>query len=502
MKRWLFLIPLLFISNLYADSITSGVGLILPTTGVVDLTKSWATKYNENFNVIAGTIVANINDINIIESRLDNVAASTASIGSTLANTLDNTSSTQTKTGGLIVNAMIKADDFSGSGRLLTGITAASISSGTFNDTFLRQYNIVVGTLTASNVDIATNIVENALNAVNSICINRDCSVLFQSGVYQLGVTTAIVKVSTGISVYAIPGSSTVWAMTSNTSSGVVVYGGIDGISFDLAGKSYSGLLVDQRFNSRFTNNKIYNSLNLSIDNGQLIRIENSTKVVNENNYYDNFAIYFEGTFGKAPFGIVNSTYVSYKNNYFGNTTDLDSGIGRVLVVLGGDYLDIQNNNITECGGECVGITGFSNIPSLRIQHLNFSGNKITSPVGTQANPGALLTFVDGSVDMNFSTTVVVDNNDFYITGNGTSGQVIDIRDQTGTPSGSVVISNNRVHSIGNSTAWTFLAVRNSAVHKTLINGNKVFGINTFISDSGTGTAYTGLGNFLNGVEQ
>ena len=381
------------------------------------------------------------------------------------------------------------------------GTPPASGGSGSSSGT-IRQFDVYVGTLGAPGVDVATRSVANALTQIDSLCSVKPCSVFWKAGAYELGTEVAIPKVSTGIYIYAVRESSTVWAMTSNTSSGVVVYGGIDGITFDLAGKSYSALLVDQRFNGNVQHCIFNNALSLSIDNGQIVRIENSTRAVNQFNRYNDFALYYEGSSGKAPFSIANSTYVVFSNNYFGNTNDLDSGIGRLLFVIGGDYIDVTDNEITECAGECIGIWGLAGVPTLKLQHFNFQRNKITSPVGTQPNPGALVSFVDIN-ELNFSTGVIISDNDFYMAG-ATSGQVIDIRDANGTGgvSSGILITNNRAHSLTAGSNWTFLAVRSAGVHKTIVTENKCFGLSAFISDSGTGTAYTGLANFLNGVEQ
>lgn len=57
MRKLLYLIPFFLISNLIADELTPApMQLLLPTTGVRDLDRSWADKYNENFRIIASTL--------------------------------------------------------------------------------------------------------------------------------------------------------------------------------------------------------------------------------------------------------------------------------------------------------------------------------------------------------------------------------------------------------------------------------------------------------------
>lgn len=47
--------------NLYADTVTSGsIGLLKPTTGIIDVKRNWLDKLNSNFDTIASTITATI----------------------------------------------------------------------------------------------------------------------------------------------------------------------------------------------------------------------------------------------------------------------------------------------------------------------------------------------------------------------------------------------------------------------------------------------------------
>ena len=94
MKR-LTLAFFLAAAPLYADSVTSGsMGLLLPTTGVADVTRSWADKYNENFRIISsttGTILTNLatiaTDTTTINNRFNNVATDTTTIFDALNST-------------------------------------------------------------------------------------------------------------------------------------------------------------------------------------------------------------------------------------------------------------------------------------------------------------------------------------------------------------------------------------------------------------------------------
>src|SRR3990167_6353963 len=70
MKRLFYLMPILFIGQLYADQTTSGVGLILPTTGAVDRNRSYGDKLNSNFSMIGSSLTT-------ADTRLDNLDTST-----------------------------------------------------------------------------------------------------------------------------------------------------------------------------------------------------------------------------------------------------------------------------------------------------------------------------------------------------------------------------------------------------------------------------------------
>ena len=62
-----------FCSITYADTTTSGVGLIKPTTGIIDTTESWASKINRNFDIVGSSL-------NTADSRLDSLDTSTTAI--------------------------------------------------------------------------------------------------------------------------------------------------------------------------------------------------------------------------------------------------------------------------------------------------------------------------------------------------------------------------------------------------------------------------------------
>ena len=77
MKKTLLFLLTLFPGTLFADTLTSGVSLIKPTTGQVDTRRSWADKFNFNFDVIGSSL-------NTANTRLNSLDTSTSSADSRL----------------------------------------------------------------------------------------------------------------------------------------------------------------------------------------------------------------------------------------------------------------------------------------------------------------------------------------------------------------------------------------------------------------------------------
>lgn len=189
---WLQL-SLISIAN--ADEITTNLGLILPSTGVVDSTRHWGDKLNYNTKAIstwiaaANTAISNINSstatiiirldnldssTGTLTTRINNLDASTATLTirsnnldsststlTTRINNLDastatlrliasNTNyltvlgSTQTKSAGITLNGDLTATNIVGAGANITALNASNITSGTLPDGRVNQSSVTV----------------------------------------------------------------------------------------------------------------------------------------------------------------------------------------------------------------------------------------------------------------------------------------------------------------------------------------------------------------------
>jgi hypothetical protein len=236
---------LLWFSNLaIADTITSGsVGLIKPSTGTVDASRSWGDKLNFNFEVITDTFDVVISSILAVE------------------NTAKNIFSTQ------VVNGQIYGED------VAQGTLASShVISGTFlrdspgvlrsSHTAGKQkyYQVTIGSVGA-NPDSA-DILDNGISGLNSalvigqlmgmtmhqstsfvsIFLNPDTNFSMNGGTLPFGATL-------------VCGDSTTISPVGISSAILDVYGQIGRLGnpcvIDLQGRGYSGEMIRLRSKSR-----------------------------------------------------------------------------------------------------------------------------------------------------------------------------------------------------------------------------------------------------------
>lgn len=192
MKKILLAICLIS-SPLYADTITSGnLGLLLPSTGAVDTTRSWADKINTNFEIISSTV-------GDLEARIDD-------LGQRLS--------------------------FSSAPRIAT---------------------VLIETVGALGVDFTGNTetaFESALELVGALGITSEstapATIFLKEGVYQYSGTT----VPAGIKFFGTEGSSTVIVLGAGTVSMFDVWGTLEGITLDFGNKDFRGEVIRQHDNS------------------------------------------------------------------------------------------------------------------------------------------------------------------------------------------------------------------------------------------------------------
>lgn len=172
-KRLLYLIPLLFAFNVYADTLTTGdVSLIKIATGTgIPSTRHWGDKLNSNFDIIAGTFTK-------INTRLANIDSATASINS---NMLNLTSSTQTKTGGVQFGGSILASAFVVNGTTLTAGggdgSGNTVSHSTFSRTIGQGGDVFQATSPFNAIPGASWMIGlSSINIINVQCFTNTIS--------------------------------------------------------------------------------------------------------------------------------------------------------------------------------------------------------------------------------------------------------------------------------------------------------------------------------------
>ena len=119
----------------------------------------------------------------------------------------------------------------------------------------------------------------------------------------------------------------------------------------------------------------------------------------------------------------------------------------------------------------------------------------------SQSSRGMINFFIGNSAPtgLEISTGMYITNSRFYNYTGGNFGAAW-IQTYTTKLVMAGIIRGNIVHS-PTPTTDTWLGLADSAFNWTIAD-NYVTGFDTFISDSGKGTKYTGLGNFRNSIEQ
>ena len=375
----------------------------------------------------------------------------------------------------------------------------------TLNDTTggggssIRPYRIVVGTLTAADVDIASDTVDGlneALRRLGAAGLTDSTTavgfIFYKEGLYRITGAT----IPAGITVFSAIGSSTVWSVNVTTHQMAVIYGKIDGLTFDIAVANYTTDMLVFKNNSQLRNFKIEGGKNLdpNVERSSIFSIKNTSNVVIQNgdlgimaNGADQIEL-GQGSSIEIYFSshiVLDNLYIkehipsggSQTNGVIGISTSTDVTVKRLFVERSGDIF--------------LGIHGAKEI---YIEDNSFFITK------TGDARGYLGIWDDGVAS---STGVIFNRNKFVVT-NQNSGKLIAIGQcddgAQGFKVNGVVISNNFV--TGGVAGWTFVKTCNADAINTVLLGNNVFNANTFITDSGVGTKYTGNDNFFNGVEQ
>ncbi|MBX4216078.1 hypothetical protein KW797_03960 [Candidatus Parcubacteria bacterium] len=364
-------------------------------------------------------------------------------------------------------------------------------ADGFVNPTFIAvsttngsPYDIVVGTLgtsallaniSSSNVNGLKAAVQALTGSVNAT--TGKGSIFYRQGVYTLGGAT----VPAGTVLYCTEGSSTVFANTMPGSPLLTIYGEVRGCTFDLAmASNTNGVpLFDMKSGSKFTRNRVING-----DRAQpgvnTFNMTSATNVVIKDN---DIIGYVHGNIGNttmAPFGVNSSSDIFIKNNYFDRATGLDSEI-----------IGIQNSNRVYVDGNTFADARAAIVVSRGGSQEIYIENNVGTYVAAPASNG-----VFDFTGTNNSTPIWINNNKFAVNTN-VGGTFVGLNNAIA----GVVISNNSIRARTSNTV-VFVTIGNVAVVNTVLMGNSTWGVATFISDSGTGTRFTGNDNWKDSIEQ
>jgi len=110
MKFLLLSLSLLIPSISWADSVTSGsVGLLIITTGVVDTSRNWGDKFNENTRIVSSSM-------NTIISNMNVVATDTTTLQSNINGKLNAGSNNEGVIFSTMVNSSLAVSSFAVTG--------------------------------------------------------------------------------------------------------------------------------------------------------------------------------------------------------------------------------------------------------------------------------------------------------------------------------------------------------------------------------------------------
>jgi len=489
MKK-LLLALLLIPSSLYADSVTSGsLGLLIPSTGVIDTSRRLDDKYNGNFRMISSTVSE-------ILTRFSDIATSTTSINSTVTAirtstaAVESTLSQRTQVwydeGTALTGGDIKAVNVVGGNVQATQsgstVTITISGSGTSGGSSFRAYTLYVGTPGTPNVDAViggpasfdamfASVAARGLTYGSSVT----ATIYMNNGVYSISNTT----IPAGIEIHC--GSSVTFTPTNFTDSIFTVYGKIFGPRFDVQSRAFNGRLVDIKGGGQVLDIRSSTGVGSMVQTGALMsffRIESASNVVITGNLTE-FASSQQDLFNGGLAFIDKSTdvYINLNTNKrYGGTGSHGFSISRSeRVTIDGKY---RNS-----GGRMI----------------NLEGGVKSSKIGgshhiTEAwNSGYI--YVRGlSVAAPISSGVWVNQGEYIVDGVGTSANIVWLQGDFGVFA--VTVTDNISYCTEKAVTCpaNFVRVVDVGVHNTIIANNHVFKMG-LVQDAGTATTYTSLAN-------
>lgn len=376
-----------------------------------------------------------------------------------------------------------------------------------FTNTGVKPYSIVLGTLTALNVDIASNTESGLSDAIALLCGSSNTvscpsggTIFMKPGIYSINIAT----IPANIHVYAVPGSSVVWLAGSGSagSNTITNYGWIEGIDHNgrnasIASWPYMRLMTGSKW-TNFTGTNWNMASNI---NAKIFQVEQASNVV-VNGSMSNFNIpaVVAAQNDSAPFAVKFSSDVDVVLNTNGcKAYQTNSGAFRIE---GSARIKLHDSRWPDAGGAWIGIQNQNIDIEIRNNFMNINadndGSGAISLAGVGSNP-----VTQGS------TGTVIAENRFMVSSAGTGNPIINFGN-TGGAKMAVVRGNDVVSAQDlNGANFVFIVTRGTSVvgllaqHNRLYNRGPGTGL-SFIGDSGTGTNFTGAtgGNYTNSVQQ
>lgn len=369
-----------------------------------------------------------------------------------------------------------------------------AIATNTVSATASQLYSVIMGTTTTRNPSVVASSSTHFTTAIASMGVTTYAggTIFVTAGEYTVADTTIpagleLICESSAIFKNDISGGKNRTMFT--------VYGTIRNCGFDITQlQSSYAPIIDLKSGGQFLRNKFYRlSLHVGLAGGvqDMIKVATATNVEISDNSFNNISLTGAQVLAKL-ISLESSTNVFINRNYFSlsSATNTFKGGNPLIFVQGGTNINITDN-WGYAAGSFVYMTG-STFPYLAAG-LNVSNNRLM--VAAQI----------------FGSNAV-----FNLTGPASSGTVINNNYLEMLTEGNInifsigsvgfysnpVVSNNIITVTDGAMTGTFVKIFDSNVKNAVIQGNHVLGLSAFITDNGSGTTYTTLGNFMGNVQQ
>ena len=381
---------------------------------------------------------------------------------------------------------------------IATVLTAISVDTNTLagRNGGRKIYSVVVGS--ASSVSDQSDIqsdntagISQALAMLGAMGLTESTTaqgvIYYRAGNYSIDGAT----IPKGIKVLAIAGSSVTWMNNSIDTTMLTVYGKVDGVTFNFNGNLHISQKIVMKSNSSVTNFKTIGGNNF-VDGAYTSQfsIVNASNVFLQGELSDPRAIAGRGTGVSVIFSTncvltLSVTSATYAAN------------GAVIYLSGTRNVILKDCDISYASGNVIYVDATNN--GVVIDRLRL----IAVPTTVNCGSGGCLSFAasdDGSIYSTGQSSMCVVKNSIFINDSSANNVMVGIQ-QTTSNTSNTLFDGNILYSqqSGNPTFFSI----GSTIPKTLLIGNKAFGVLTFIVDNGAGTQFTASYlNFSNNVLQ